>query len=75
MNYRLQIHRDGAHWGHFDCSGPDALQRMDAIAAQLPADQGFQLKRGSRCGMLRCRAVVPRGGSRRDGCGRVRSHG
>lgn len=24
MNYRLQIHRDGAHWGHFDCSGPDA---------------------------------------------------
>ena len=45
MNYRLQIHRDGAHWGHFDCSGPDALRRMDAIAAQLPADQGFQLKR------------------------------
>lgn len=44
MNYRLQIHRDGVYWGHFDCSGPDALQRMDAIAAQLPADQGFQLK-------------------------------
>ncbi|ENE1253119.1 hypothetical protein ABM187_003329 [Stenotrophomonas maltophilia] len=45
MNYRLQIHRDGAYWGHFDCSGPDALQRMDSIAAQLPAHQGFQLKR------------------------------
>lgn len=45
MNYRLQIHRNGACWGHFDCSGPDALQRMDAIAAQLPADQGFQLTR------------------------------
>lgn len=45
MNYRLQIHRDGAYWGHFDCAGPDALQRMDAIAAQLPAGQGFQLKR------------------------------
>ncbi|WP_164282524.1 hypothetical protein [Stenotrophomonas maltophilia] len=45
MNYRLQIHRDGGYWGHFDCSGPDALQHMDSIAAQLPADQGFQLKR------------------------------
>ncbi|MBH1433689.1 hypothetical protein I5U42_20545 [Stenotrophomonas maltophilia] len=45
MNYRLQIHHDGAYWGHFDCSGPDARQRMDSIAAQLPADQGFQLKR------------------------------
>ena len=45
MNYRLQVYRHGAYWGHFDCSGPDALQRLDAIAAQLPADQGFQLKR------------------------------
>ncbi|ACF52088.1 hypothetical protein D7U98_22925 [Stenotrophomonas maltophilia] len=45
MNYRLQIHRDGVYWGHFDCSGPDALRRMDNIAAQLPADQGFQLQR------------------------------
>jgi hypothetical protein len=30
MNYRLQVYRDGAYWGHFDCSGPDALLRMDA---------------------------------------------
>lgn len=45
MNYRLQIHRHGAYWGHFDCSGPGALQRLDAIAAQLPAEQGFLLKR------------------------------
>ncbi|MHC1651834.1 hypothetical protein ACODUL_00870 [Stenotrophomonas maltophilia] len=45
MNYRLQIHRHGVYWGHFDCSGPDALQRLDSIAAQLPADQGYQLQR------------------------------
>lgn len=45
MNYRLRIHRHGAYWGHFDCSGPDALQRMESIAAQLPGQQGFQLQR------------------------------
>lgn len=45
MNYRLQIHRNGAYWGHFDCSGPDARQHMDSIAAKLPVDQGYQLQR------------------------------
>ncbi|KAF1012829.1 MAG: hypothetical protein GAK31_03909 [Stenotrophomonas maltophilia] len=50
MNYRLQIHRDGAYWGHFDCSGPDALQHLQRLAEQLPREQGFQLQRQKTTG-------------------------
>jgi len=44
MHYRLTIQRHGVHWGHFDCHGPDALQRLQAIAHRLPAEDGFQLQ-------------------------------
>ena len=45
MNYRLLVHRHGAYWGHFDCQGADALQRLEAIAAHLPNAAGLQLQR------------------------------
>ncbi|MEG0185178.1 MAG: hypothetical protein RR704_17210 [Stenotrophomonas sp.] len=44
MHYRLTIQRHGIHWGHFDCDGPDALQRMQDIAARLPSAEGFSLQ-------------------------------
>ena len=45
MHYRPTIQHNGIHWGHFDCDGPNALQRIDAIAARLPAAEGFSLQR------------------------------
>ena len=45
MHYRLTIHRHGQYWGQVDCEGPSALQHLDALAARLPAEDGFQLQR------------------------------
>ena len=53
MNYRLQIHRHGIYWGHFDCEGANALQQLADIAARLPAEEGFQLQRQKGVGEQR----------------------
>ncbi|WP_303635855.1 hypothetical protein [Stenotrophomonas tuberculopleuritidis] len=53
MHYRLTVQRHGIHWGHFDCDGPNALQHLEAIAARLPAEEGFLVQRQKGIGEQR----------------------
>lgn len=43
-SYRLLVHQQDRHLGHFDAEGAEALQTIHRIAALLRPEDGFQLE-------------------------------